>query len=220
MASSAGELFECSGCGAWGHIHCYPEYVLRQKSVQIKEPGDCDLSGEVGADCASFPEGMYCIQCRDAWRDKGEAWTFTCKCGKNEGARSDADGGCDDAPTGRMFECTVCQCWSHTECYSEYAGIDDDDLPDEMRCHKCVRPLPPSKRARGHGRPIHGGGRGDGRRIAATATATGHKHGGVSKAARGGEEGLAKAAHKRRANVGVRSPKADELRARKAQRQK
>ena len=62
-----------------------------------------------------------------------------------------------DAPTGRMFQCSVCDVWSHTECYDDYRGVDDEALPEEMRCHRCyprggdvgasVQPSPKRRRA-------------------------------------------------------------------------
>eukprot|EP00316_Scyphosphaera_apsteinii_P004670 CAMPEP_0119305996 /NCGR_PEP_ID=MMETSP1333-20130426/6848_1 /TAXON_ID=418940 /ORGANISM="Scyphosphaera apsteinii, Strain RCC1455" /LENGTH=517 /DNA_ID=CAMNT_0007309199 /DNA_START=241 /DNA_END=1792 /DNA_ORIENTATION=- len=112
----SGELFECSGCANWGHIACYPEYA----TIVAEEGAADDLE-------------MFCVQCRDAWKDTSHSedhWYFTCVCGRNEGASSEASA--DDAPTGRMFECTTCRYWSHTECYTEFRGVDDDDLPLEM----------------------------------------------------------------------------------------
>ena len=115
-----GEQFECSTCGNWGHLACYDEYAR-------------------AATAGSVPEVLNCIQCTDSWRGgefADEAWEFSCACGRNEGA-SHLSAATGDAPTGRMFQCSLCAVWSHTECYDDYRGLDDDALPDLMRCNRC-----------------------------------------------------------------------------------
>jgi len=131
-AMPTGEQFECVGCANWGHLECYPEYAAaaaRGEALSTLE--------------------LYCVSCRDAWRDTshgGESWTFTCVCGRNEGA-SDTTVTSGDAPSGRMFQCSKCEAWSHTECYDEFRGLDDDELPDIMQCHRCSKRRPPAKRS-------------------------------------------------------------------------
>eukprot|EP00966_Prymnesium_polylepis_P281681 6508936-Prymnesium_polylepis.1 len=36
-----------------------------------------------------------------------------------------------------MFACEGCALWAHTECYAAYRGVDDDELPARMWCHRC-----------------------------------------------------------------------------------
>lgn len=132
-----GEQFECSACGVWGHVECYPEYA--------------DLPE------GQLPATMHCVLCRDAWADTAhaaESWRFSCVCGRNEGASNESTGRLDcEAPTGRMFACDRCGVWAHTECFDEYRGVDDDSLPPEMfcgrcKCHHAAPATPASKRAR------------------------------------------------------------------------
>ena len=44
-----------------------------------------------------------------------------------------------------MFQCSECEAWSHTECYANYAGKEDEDLPARMFCHRCRKPKAVSK---------------------------------------------------------------------------
>ena len=121
-AAPTGEQFECTACACWGHVECYPELK------NLKAAG------------LPLPERLYCVSCRDAWLDEthaDDAWSFTCVCGRNEGA-SNVSAAVGEAPTGRMFQCDGCSAWSHTECYAEYEGIDDDELPPRMFCHRCA----------------------------------------------------------------------------------
>tara|TARA_B100000524_G_scaffold286320_1_gene161567 strand:- start:357 stop:2033 length:1677 start_codon:yes stop_codon:yes gene_type:complete len=118
-----GHQFECTTCGNWGHVACYPEYQQH-----------FDREG-------ALPERLHCVQCRDAWRadeHSREAWRFSCVCGRNEGVSSERLRFSDDAPTGRQFECSSCGCWAHTECYEQYRGRDDEELPEDMWCHRCT----------------------------------------------------------------------------------
>ena len=115
-----GEQFECVTCGNWGHIDCYPAY---QKAAAE----------------GTLPEKLYCVACTDAWRDGDhaeEGWKFSCLCGRNEGA-SHESAAAGDAPTGRMFQCSSCDVWSHTECYASYRDVEDEELPETMLCHRC-----------------------------------------------------------------------------------
>jgi len=118
-----GEQFECVVCGLWGHVGCYDGYAER--------------IAQSGADAE-----LHCVACRDAWRGgdgRGEAWRFTCVCGKSEGASDATVAAGGAAPTGRMFECAGCGAWSHTECYDAYRGVDDEELPSRMQCWRCAR---------------------------------------------------------------------------------
>lgn len=118
-----GEQFECSRCGQWGHVECYAEYAA-------------------AAAAGGLPEQLYCVSCTDSWcggENSAEAWFFSCVCGQHEGASHLTVLAGGDAPTGRMFQCAACEVWSHTECDSRYRDVDDDELPDDMRCHKCSR---------------------------------------------------------------------------------
>jgi len=132
-----GELFECSGCGSWGHLGCYPHYASRQRAEE--EAGEA-VAGEAatGGEAAAGGEAaMHCVRCTDAWRDREqEEWSFSCVCGRNEGATARSF----EAPSGRMFECHGCSRWAHTECFADYKGLDDDALPETMRCHRCRTP--------------------------------------------------------------------------------
>ncbi|KAL1527961.1 hypothetical protein AB1Y20_009332 [Prymnesium parvum] len=117
----SGEMFECSGCQQWGHVGCYEEYAA---AVAGGDP---------------LPSRMFCVGCRDAWRDEQHAeepWVFSCVCGRHEGASNltAADG---EAPSGRMFQCEGCSLWAHTECFERYRGQEDDALPTQMWCHRC-----------------------------------------------------------------------------------
>ena len=120
--SLEGEQFECVGCGLWGHLDCYPEY-------------------KAAAAEGSLPDALYCISCKDAWIDSehsDDRWVFSCVCGRNEGA-SNETAATGDSPTGRMFACSSCGVWSHTECYDVYRDVDDDQLPEHMSCHRCCK---------------------------------------------------------------------------------
>ena len=129
-----GELFECSGCGSWGHLGCYPHYASRQRAEE--EAGEA-AAGEAAAGSEA---AMHCVRCTDAWRDREQAgwrlqpaacqaatlgapggnpvypgcsptcrvqeeWSFSCVCGRHEGATAHSF----EAPSGRMFECHAAQ---------------------------------------------------------------------------------------------------------------
>lgn len=135
-----GEMFECSVCQQWGHVACYSEYAA---AAELNVP---------------LPEKMYCIGCRDAWRDDqhgDESWRFSCVCGQHEGA-SNLTAAEGEAPTGRMFQCSDCDVWAHTECYERYRGQDDDALPASMWCHRCFAKR---FRAKGSSDPSQSGSR-------------------------------------------------------------
>ena len=124
---AGGEQFECSGCGSWGHVACYPKYAEAAEASAAAQ-------GEGG----ELPDEMFCVRCVDAWRDRTartqeRPWRFSCVCGRNDGATAESF----EAPSGRQFECSGCGLWAHTECFAEYKGVDDDDLPQRMRCHRC-----------------------------------------------------------------------------------
>src|SRR5690554_6755528 len=59
-------------------------------------------------------------------------WQFHCLCGKE----CSSNNPWRDHPTGRMFECSQCRTWAHTEC--ELGDVDDDEIPDDVICHRCI----------------------------------------------------------------------------------
>ena len=70
-----GELFECSGCGSWGHLGCYPHYASRQRAEEEAGEavvGEATAGGEAAAG-GGGEAAMHCVRCTDAWRDREQA---------------------------------------------------------------------------------------------------------------------------------------------------
>jgi hypothetical protein len=44
--------------------------------------------------------------------------------------------------------------WAHTECYPRYRGVDDEQLPDEMWCHRCFGGVPIGGRSTPASKPV------------------------------------------------------------------
>lgn len=59
-------------------------------------------------------------------------WEFHCLCGQEVSSNNPWR----DHPTGRMFECSQCSTWAHTEC--ELGDLEDDEIPDDVKCHRCI----------------------------------------------------------------------------------
>lgn len=94
-------------------MSCYPHHVSRQRAEEAAQAAEAAAGGaEAGVAAAGGGAAMHCVRCTDAWRDREqEEWSFSCVCGRNEGATS-----CSfEAPSGRMFECNGCGRWAHTE---------------------------------------------------------------------------------------------------------
>ncbi|KAL6071784.1 Lysine (K)-specific demethylase 4A [Balamuthia mandrillaris] len=62
-----------------------------------------------------------------------ESWKFSCICGEI----SQSDDPPDLHPKGRMFECSECRLWGHIDCYDDYKGYRQEELPESMTCHLC-----------------------------------------------------------------------------------
>jgi hypothetical protein len=65
--------------------------------------------------------------------EEEENWVFHCMCGVSDGVTNKDPEYLH--PTGRMFECSRCKSWGHTDCYPEYACLSE--FPEEMYCHNC-----------------------------------------------------------------------------------